>query len=47
MTKLKQLKCQRCEHEWIARIDSPKVCPNCRSPYWNTPRRQVKSLKKK
>ena len=45
--KLKQLKCKRCEYEWIARTEDPKVCPNCKSPYWNTPRKAVKGLDKK
>ena len=31
--------CQRCEHQWIPRTgEEPKVCPNCKSPYWNVPR---------
>lgn len=45
--KLKQLQCKRCEYSWVARIENPKVCPNCKSPYWNTPRKAVKSLKQK
>lgn len=34
-------RCERCEHEWIPRdFDSePKVCPRCKSPYWNRPRK--------
>lgn len=34
-------KCERCEHEWVPRAkgEEPKVCPACKSPYWNTPRR--------
>lgn len=36
-------RCERCEHEWIPRdqtIEStPKVCPKCKSPYWDKPRR--------
>ena len=27
-------------HDWITRgNDTPKVCPKCKSPYWNTPRK--------
>jgi Zn finger protein HypA/HybF involved in hydrogenase expression len=39
--------CERCEHEWIPREAEvePRVCPKCKSPYWNTPRRAVKSKK--
>lgn len=39
MVKLTRLACKRCEHGWIARILNPKVCPRCKSPYWNTPRK--------
>ena len=32
--------CLRCNHEWVPREEEqPKVCPKCKSPYWNTPRR--------
>ena len=39
--KLDGYRCDRCEHEWLPRDKSqdPKVCPTCKSPYWNTPRR--------
>lgn len=31
--------CERCDHKWVPRDDShPKVCPKCKSPYWDTPR---------
>ena len=34
-------RCERCEHEWIPRdaAQEPKVCPKCKSPYWNQPRK--------
>lgn len=36
-------KCERCEHEWIPRNkNEPAVCPKCKSPYWNRPRRKTK-----
>ena len=35
------LKCKRCGHDWIQRgIELPKVCPRCKSPYWNKKRRK-------
>ncbi len=39
--KLWGYKCERCGHEWLPRTQGqePKVCPRCKSPYWNTPRR--------
>ncbi len=36
-------RCERCSHEWIPRGGAekePRVCPKCRSPYWNTPRKR-------
>jgi len=34
-------RCERCEHEWIPRDkdEEPRVCPKCKSPYWNRPRK--------
>jgi DNA-directed RNA polymerase subunit RPC12/RpoP len=34
-------RCTRCEHEWVPRAkdEEPKVCPKCKSAYWNTLRR--------
>lgn len=34
--------CERCGHIWLPRNTEkePIVCPHCKSPYWNTPRKQ-------
>ncbi len=36
-------RCERCGHEWFPRIEKqePRVCPKCKSPYWNSPKKQV------
>ncbi len=37
-------RCERCSHEWIPRGDpdeEPRVCPKCRSPWWNKPRKSM------
>ncbi len=36
-------RCERCEHEWVPRDknNEPRVCPKCKSPYWNVPRKAV------
>jgi hypothetical protein len=42
-------RCERCGHEWVARqewADQPRVCPKCKSPYWNLPRKVKKDDKK-
>ena len=45
--EVKQLTCSRCDYSWFPRIIDGKVkipdtCPNknCRSPYWQTPRKK-------
>jgi predicted Zn-ribbon and HTH transcriptional regulator len=40
--QLPTLTCQRCEHTWQNRTQNPKRCPQCKSPYWNKPRRKPK-----
>jgi predicted Zn-ribbon and HTH transcriptional regulator len=39
---IKIFKCLRCEHEWASKMDKPLVCPKCKSPYWNTPKKEEK-----
>ena len=40
-----KLKCGRCNHQWVQRATLlPKVCPKCKSPYWN--KRRKKELSK-
>jgi hypothetical protein len=37
-------RCERCSHEWIPRgsaEEEPTVCPKCRSPYWNRPKKSM------
>ena len=35
-------RCERCGREWVPRGASlpPKVCPSCKSPYWDRARRR-------
>ncbi|MBU2616970.1 MAG: hydrogenase maturation nickel metallochaperone HypA [Nanoarchaeota archaeon] len=41
--KITKYKCDRCGHEWIPREKAtPTICPKCKSPYWNKPRRKIK-----
>lgn len=43
--KVKGFRCERCGHEWVPKdiTKEPRVCPKCKSPYWNRPRRTKKS----
>jgi hypothetical protein len=36
-------RCQRCGHEWVPRdkTQKPRVCPKCKNPYWDRPRKVV------
>ena len=36
-------RCERCEHEWVPRNfeREPLVCPKCKSPYWDRPRKKL------
>lgn len=40
-------RCERCNYEWIPRDREPSrdptTCPNCKSPYWNQPRKSTMS----
>lgn len=37
-------KCFRCNHAWIPRKrdDKSAVCPKCKSPYWDKPKKTKK-----
>lgn len=36
-------RCERCSHEWVPKDydREPAVCPKCKSPYWNRPRKAM------
>lgn len=38
-------RCERCDHEWVPREkdETPRVCPKCKSPYWDRPRKAAAS----
>jgi predicted Zn-ribbon and HTH transcriptional regulator len=47
--KVDAYQCERCGHIWLPRnkVDEPKVCPKCKSPYWNTPRKAERKAKQR
>ena len=46
--KITQLECNRCHHKWYPRhLSMPKVCPKCKSPYWNKERVRKSRTKQK
>ena len=43
---LEGYKCERCSHEWVPRSktdDTPIICPRCKSPYWDRPKKKGKN----
>lgn len=30
----------RCGHEWLPRAAKPRVCPKCKTPNWDRPKRE-------
>lgn len=37
---MKGYQCERCGHQWAPRdAGKPRVCPKCKSPYWDVPRK--------
>ena len=39
--KLLECKCLRCGHVWVRRTAQPRECPNCKSPAWSKPPKNV------
>ena len=40
--KIKGYKCERCKHKWVPKNkkETPIICPKCKSPYWNKPKKK-------
>ncbi|HIH39386.1 TPA: type II toxin-antitoxin system death-on-curing family toxin [Candidatus Woesearchaeota archaeon] len=42
---ISKLRCKRCYWEWIQRKEQlPKMCPHCKSPYWDKERRELTKI---
>jgi Zn finger protein HypA/HybF involved in hydrogenase expression len=37
--KLVKLKCERCGYEWNPRKPEIRMCPSCKTPYWDVPKK--------
>ncbi len=35
-----QLTCKRCKHRWVPRKEDIRICPKCKSPYWDRSRKK-------
>ena len=39
------IKCRRCTHEWASKnVKAVRVCPRCKSPYWDRDRQDKGNL---
>jgi len=47
LIKVHGFKCLRCPHEWVPRKPDqpPRVCPSCKSPYWDKERKIKATVK--
>lgn len=39
MIELNKLNCKRCGFSWIPRITEVRICPKCKSAYWDRDRK--------
>lgn len=30
-----KLECKRCKHKWVPTKEEIRICPKCKSPYWD------------
>jgi len=37
---IQQMNCLRCGHIWTPRQAEVRICPKCKSPYWDRPRKE-------
>lgn len=44
---IQKLLCKRCGHEWVPKIVEVRICPKCKSAYWDKEKRDVNSRKGK
>ena len=44
--EINEFKCLRCGHTWIPRQSRIKICPSCKSSYWDKPKQAERILEK-
>jgi len=40
--RLKELECKQCGHQWIPRVGEVRMCPKCKSTYWDRDRNTIR-----
>jgi Zn finger protein HypA/HybF involved in hydrogenase expression len=43
--KLKELKCLRCGKKWLPRTEDVRICPRCKSAWWNVAKKTKEGKK--
>lgn len=44
---MKQLDCKRCGHQWYPHQPEVRICPKCKSPYWDKERTRKSNFRAK
>ena len=44
MNNIFRYSCLRCGHEWSSKQDRPRVCPKCKTPYWDVSKNYGKPI---
>jgi hypothetical protein len=45
MDNIYRYECLRCRHVWASKKERPRVCPKCKTPYWDTlPKTEIKPI---
>jgi len=39
--KIKKMNCLRCGHKWIPRKEDVRMCPKCKSPYFDQAKKKI------
>ena len=40
--RIRTLKCKRCGHEWVPRKRDVRICPRCKSAFWDEEKKKKK-----
>jgi Zn finger protein HypA/HybF involved in hydrogenase expression len=41
-----RLRCVKCDHEWLPRVQEVRQCPRCKTYYWKKKKKDKKKSKK-
>jgi hypothetical protein len=44
MNNIFRYQCLRCKHVWASKQERPRVCPKCKTPYWDTKKESTTTI---